>query len=222
MGNINAVTAFLAGLVGFFDPCTLPLLPAYLSVLGTRANGQKSRATLLWHGLAFVVGLSMVHVIMGATATALGQLLHQHQDILRQVAAVLVFILGLSQTGLIHLPFMSHGKSFEVKGEPGLLTSFLLGVAFAFGGLPCHSALLGSILLMASISARLWRGIWLLCCFSLGMAIPFLLMAGFAQALSGKLRKLSRYTPAIQVGTGFFMMAMAVLMFFDVIEHILA
>lgn len=137
----------------------LPLLPVYFSILGLRAGNQtgQRRGWLFYNGLSFCLGLSVIFIALGAVATSLGRFLSDHLELICRIAGGLAVLMGVLTLFSGKIPFFNREKRMEVNRAPGLLTSFLMGMAFAFGWVPCVSAPLASILLLASVSATMWR-----------------------------------------------------------------
>ena len=215
MLGVSETTALVQGLVSFFSPGVLPLLPVYFSILGLRAGNQtgQRRGWLFYNGLSFCLGLSVIFIALGAVATSLGRFLSDHLELICIIAGGLAVLMGVLTLFSGKIPFFNREKRMEVNRAPGLLTSFLMGMAFAFGWVPCVSAPLASILLLASVSATMWRGIWLLVCYSLGFIVPFLLCALFAGVLLRKFQGIQKYAGAIRVVSGLLMIMMGILLY---------
>ena len=166
--SLSFSVAFLAGLASFLSPCMLPLVPIYLaqlvghSVLGdTREQHDLfRRGTTFLHSLMFVGGFTFAFVALGATASALGSFLSIHQIQLRQIAGLLLVLIGLHLIGVLRLPFLVWQKRFTFHpSRPRYSASLLIGVIFAIGWTPCISLFLGSILSLAATGATLRQGV---------------------------------------------------------------
>jgi cytochrome c-type biogenesis protein len=175
--------AFLAGLLSFLSPCVLPVVPSYLSYI-TGITGaaelQSRRHLALVHATLFVTGFSIIFILLGATATALGRVLNYYQHWLERAGGVLIILFGLYTMGILKSGLLSREMRFQLGDKPlGFLGSLLAGMAFGAGWTPCIGPILGSILLYitASPDADLSRGIPLMLAYSVGLAIPFLLAA---------------------------------------------
>ena len=169
--------AFGAGLISFFSPCVLPLIPGYISYI----SGQSLQEILnkkeinFFPLILFCLGFSTVFVLLGASASFLGQTLLQNSEILRIVAGIVIIIFSLQLIGIINIPYLNFEKRFDAKESRNILFPYVIGVAFGFGWTPCIGPILGSILALASIEETLTRAVILLILYSLGLAIPFVL-----------------------------------------------
>lgn len=217
--NVTWLAAFVAGLASFLTPCVLPLIPVYLSYLAgvsvsqLSTGGTKRKPTLLLNGLLFVAGFSAVFIVLGAGASELGRYLLIHLKAAEQLAGILIVIFSLFMLGLIRIPFLQ--RTFKLKAGPsgiGPLASFALGLGFAFGWTPCVGPILGSILAMAAIEQNLRYGVMLLAFYSLGLALPFLLVLLGAQWALPKVRGLNQFTPWIEKGSGVLLLLLGMLM----------
>jgi len=169
--------AFGAGLISFLSPCVLPLIPGYISYI----SGQSLQEILnkkeinFFPLILFCLGFSTVFVILGASASFLGQTLLQNSEILRIAAGIIIIIFSLQLIGIINIPYLNFEKRFDAKESRNILFPYVIGVAFGFGWTPCIGPILGSILALASIEETLTRAVILLILYSLGLAIPFVL-----------------------------------------------
>ena len=169
--------AFGAGLISFLSPCVLPLIPGYISYI----SGQSLQEILdkkkisFFPLILFCLGFSTVFVILGASASFLGQTLLQNSEVLRILAGIVIIIFSLQLIGIINIPFLNFEKRFDAKESRNILFPYVIGVAFGFGWTPCIGPILGSILALASIEETLSRAVILLISYSLGLAIPFVL-----------------------------------------------
>ncbi|MBN1779238.1 MAG: sulfite exporter TauE/SafE family protein [Candidatus Buchananbacteria bacterium] len=202
-----ASPAFIAGLITFLAPCTLPLVPGYLvfisgvslSDLKKQNLNFKNRRAIFLNGLFFVLGFTFAFVGLGLAAGAIGHGLGRYQFYLARVGGVFVIIFGLLMLDLIKIPFLNQEKKIKIpqifqRGNG--LNSLILGAAFGFGWTPCIGPILGSVLLLASTSTTIVQGGGLLLIFSLGLAIPFLLLAlGISQATL----LLKKITPVLKI-----------------------
>jgi len=178
---ISFTLSFLAGLISFISPCVLPLIPAYISyVVGTTFNEIKTKSKLLVlkNSLLFVFGFSLVFIILGAGATALGTALINNLNIFTKVMGTFIIIFGFIMAEIIRVPFLEKNINFLNNNiKAGFLSPFLLGLAFGFGWTPCIGPILGSILAFAALEDTIEKGILLLTAYSLGLSIPFIISA---------------------------------------------
>jgi len=169
--------AFGAGLISFLSPCVLPLIPGYISYISGQSlqeilNKKKINFLPL---ILFCLGFSTVFVLLGASASFLGQTLLQNSEVLRILAGIVIIIFSLQLIGIINIPYLNFEKRFDAKESRNILFPYVIGVAFGFGWTPCIGPILGSILALASIEETLTRAVILLILYSLGLAIPFVL-----------------------------------------------
>ncbi|MGH2635134.1 MAG: cytochrome c biogenesis CcdA family protein [Actinomycetota bacterium] len=213
--------AFVAGLISFTSPCCLPLMPGYVSYVSGVASGAptgtagtvaiRSR-TMLAAGL-FVTGFAVTFTLMGAAASELGGLILRNRLVLGRVAGVFVIVMGLATVGLLRVPFLYRERRFDLaRIRPGPAGAVPLGMAFAIGWTPCIGPVLAGILTAAATVDGAWRGATLLFVYSLGLGVPFLILA-FGVARTGRLFGwLRRHGRAIEVLGGSVLVLMGVLM----------
>jgi cytochrome c-type biogenesis protein len=218
--EVSFSAAFIAGILSFFSPCILPLIPAYLSMITGLSIEQlreeresKRSLSLLMSILLFIVGFSFVFSLLGASAFFLGQTLLQYRDILTRVAGVVIMVFGITLAlGFTYQPFWSKYSTKTIKKTENLLFPTLMGMGFAIGWTPCVTPILSSILIVAGLSKSVWGGTGLLLIYSLGIGIPFLI-TGFAV---GKFLSLfSRFKKHLHIASiisGIFLIAFGLLM----------
>jgi len=177
---IEISIAFGAGLISFLSPCVLPLIPGYVSFISGQSLQEilKSKQVNFFPLVLFCLGFSTVFIILGASASYLGQTLLQNSDTLRIIAGFIIIIFSLQLIGLINISYLNFEKRFEARKSQNIIFPYLIGLAFGFGWTPCIGPILGSILALASMEDTLSRAIILLSFYSLGLAIPFVL-SGF-------------------------------------------
>jgi cytochrome c-type biogenesis protein len=217
--NVTIWLAFLAGLASFLSPCVLALVPAYVGYLGGRTvtvSGHvvDNRWVTFSHGLAFVIGFSLVFVILGAAASAIGVLLYDLRTWLARIGGVIVIVFGLHTMGVIHIPFLDFDTRAQFQPAPGLgyLSSAVMGVFFSAGWAPCVGPVLGAVLTMALNTARINQGVILLIAYSMGLAIPFLLAALGIGRVAELMRRHGRLVRIVSIGTGVVMVIVGVLL----------
>ena len=217
----------LAGLLSFLSPCVLALVPAYIGYLGGRSVSSRgevvhNRWVTFSHGIAFVLGFSLIFVLLGAAASAIGALLYDLRHWLARIGGVVVILFGLHTMGVINIPFLDYDTRRQVQPDPrlGYLSSVLMGVFFSAGWAPCVGPVLGAVLTMALNSARITEGIVLLSAYSVGLAVPFLLAAlgiGRVAELMRRYGKLVRY---LSIATGFIMVIVGVMLLTGTLERL--
>ncbi|NLJ81341.1 MAG: cytochrome c biogenesis protein CcdA [Firmicutes bacterium] len=207
---------FLEGIFAFLSPCILPMIPIYLMYLGGGEFSRKSRARLLVNTLGFMAGFSLVFILLGATASALGSVISSYRTPLQRVGGAVVILFGLNYLGLFKFGLLNRTKAWRVRTENlRFWSSFLFGSAFSFGWTPCLGAFLGTALLLASNAGTLYQGMGLLLVFSLGLGIPFLLTSLLWNQLQGTFGFIKRNLRVIQVVSGILLVVVGVLMLFD-------
>ena len=174
---IELLIAFGAGLISFLSPCVLPLIPGYVSFISGQSLQEilKSKQIDFLPLVLFCSGFSTVFIILGASASFLGQTLLQNSEILRIIAGIIIIIFSLQLIGLINIGYLNLEKRFDAKKSQNIFFPYVIGLAFGFGWTPCIGPILGSILALASIEETLSRAVILLISYSLGLAIPFIL-----------------------------------------------
>ncbi len=216
MNDIGIFFALVAGILSFFSPCVFPLLPAYITHLtGGKIEEGKillNRKRLYFRSFGFIVGFSLVFIALGASASFIGKILMDYRIIVMQIAGFLIIIFGLQMAGLFQFKFLMREKKIETKqGTKNVFSSVLLGMAFASGWSPCVGLALSSILLLASSSDTLNQGIHLLSSYSLGMAIPFLVISIIVSYSLKTIKRINKYLGKLSFVNG---MIMIVLGFF--------
>lgn len=216
-----ASLALVAGMVSFTSPCTLPLLPGYVSYVsglshppaaGQHLSSRPRRRVMLGASL-FVAGFSLVFTALGATSSALGLLLAQNLSTINLIVGALITVMGLAMTGLLKVPMLHRELRFDLgrfgSGPGGALP---LGAAFAFGWTPCVGPVLASILATAASTATVTRGALLLLAYSFGLGLPFLLLAAGLARGRNRFTWLRRHARRIEIVGGLILVGMGVVM----------
>lgn len=217
--ELNIATAFLAGLVSFVSPCVLPLIPAYLSFLTGSSleelraeSGVRGRSRVILHALAFIAGFTVIFMLIGMSASAVGSAFAEHKDLIARVGGVIVIVLGLNMLGVFRIPALAMDKRIQMRSaNRSLFASFLVGIGFAAGWSPCIGPILSAILLLAS-QERLAAASGLLFVYSMGLAIPFLITAAAITSALGVLGRIKPWLPRIEAGAGAFLIATGVVL----------
>ncbi|MBL1242458.1 MAG: cytochrome c biogenesis protein CcdA, partial [OCS116 cluster bacterium] len=219
MLTVSYFSAFFAGLISFLSPCVLPLIPPYLCFLAGKslndlttdleadtAQSNKLLKQLTWRALAFVFGFSTVFILLGATATILGQVVQDYFLILSQVAGVVIIIMGVHFLGIVRIPFLNFEKRYHGGDKPrGFLGSYVIGLAFAFGWTPCVGPILATILAIASQEQSAFTGMALLGTYSAGLGIPFMLAALFLKPFLGFMQRFRKHMGTVEKVMGVFL-----------------
>jgi cytochrome c-type biogenesis protein len=214
--GLGIAVAFTAGLLSFLSPCVLPLIPSYVTFITglSLEDVTKARRTALVHALLFIAGFTLIFVALGATATALGRVLLHYRYLVSSVGGALVTVFGLYLLGVLNISAFMRERRVHLAEKPlGYLGTVVVGIAFGAGWSPCLGPILGAILALAANSGELSRGLLLLFCYSLGLAVPFLIAAvaverflDFFQRHKGKMIWVNRAAGVLLVGVGILMM----------------
>jgi cytochrome c-type biogenesis protein len=224
--NVTIGLAFLAGLASFLSPCVFSLVPAYIGYLGGRAAGgeatESNRFITFTHGLAFVLGFSVVFVTLGVASASIGRLLFDLRNILEKVGGIVVIIFGLHMTGVFRIPFLEYDTRVQQLPDRkwGYLSSALMGVFFSAGWAPCVGPVLGAILTLSLNGGSVSQGVSLLSAYSAGLAIPFLIAALGIGWVSATLRKYGKVMHYIEIGMGVILVIIGILLFSGTFEII--
>ena len=172
--------AFAAGLLSFLSPCVLPLIPSYVGFLTGMSveEVEQRRWTALLHGIWFVAGFSLVFILLGAAASAVGNWLRDYQVWLGRIGGVLLILFGVYLLGILRPAFLMREWRIQLARKPiGYFGSGVVGFTFGAAWTPCIGPILGGILTLAATQAGLGRGVTLLAAYALGLAVPFLVTA---------------------------------------------
>jgi len=218
--NVGILTAFLFGFLSFISPCVLPIVPGYLSFISgvsfdemqNTDNRSKMRNRIIFNSIFFIAGFSLVFILLGASATAVGEFLHAQIGIISKIAGVIIIVFGLHMAGLFKIPFLNYEKRFHTGGKKlGLFGAFLVGVAFAFGWTPCIGPILAAILAIASQQDSVGKGMILLASYSMGLGIPFLLTGMSLSAFLGVFNRFKRHLHTVEVVGGVLLVGVGLL-----------
>lgn len=183
LANITFTGAFIGGFTSFFSPCIIPVLPMYFGFMSGDLDG-KNKKNLYINSISFLVGLSFVNLLLGASAGALGSFFIENGNMISKVTAVIIIMMGLFQLGIIKPAFLLKERKLKLNlGGPKFIASFLLGIGFSFGWTPCTSAILTPILALVANDGSVLNGIVALAIYSLGFMIPFLISTLFIDKL---------------------------------------
>ena len=217
MENISLIVAFGAGLLSFLSPCVLPLVPVYLASLAGPdifvAGAYKRRISVFLHSLSFVVGFTVVFVIMGVGAGLAGFALSSHLAVIRQIAGSLLIFFGVFILASLKIPWLNYEKRLSLSRGTTIsyLRSFLTGAIFSLAWTPCVGPILGGILTLAWSSETAWHSARLLAIYSLGLGIPFLVIGAAFGSVAPLLKRIHRYSIAIYIFGGALLIAVGIL-----------
>ncbi len=213
--TLGIAVAFLGGVLSFLSPCVLPLVPSYLGfITGFTLEEMTGRRKLaMVHSVLFVSGFSLVFILLGASATALGRVLNYYQDWVARIGGLLIIVFGLYLVGAFRLTFLEREQRVHLDRKPlGYLGSVLVGMVFAAGWTPCIGPILGGILSLAATQDNLGQGTTLLAWYSAGLAVPFLLTAYTVETFLDLFKRFRRYLPWVQKGSGVLLLLVGVLL----------
>ncbi|MBO9128943.1 cytochrome c biogenesis protein CcdA [Bacillus sp. 165] len=223
MQDINIFLAFGAGFLSFISPCCLPLYPAFLSYITgvslselKEDNGMLQRRSML-HTACFLLGFSAIFIAIGFGTTLIGSFFTSYQDLLRQLGAIFIVLLGLIIVGILQPKFLMKDRKFTFKNRPsGYFGSLLIGLAFAAGWTPCTGPILVSVIALAATNPE--SAFMYMLAYTLGFAIPFFVLSFFI----GKMNWIKRNSNMLVKIGGYVMIAMGILLYFDAMTKITA
>ncbi|UCC26178.1 MAG: cytochrome c biogenesis protein CcdA [Gemmatimonadales bacterium] len=215
--QVGIFIAITAGLLSFLSPCVLPLVPSYLSfvtgmTLDDIQEGTDRRAVML-HSVLFVSGFTVIFLLMGASASFLGQFFLLYEDWIARIGGVIIIVLGLHLAGVFRIAPLMREKRVHLSDKPaGHLGTIAVGAAFGAGWTPCIGPVLGAILGLAGTSETVWQGTGLLLAYSAGLAIPFLLAAVALDSFLKAFRKFRRWIPLVEKASGVLLILLGLLL----------
>lgn len=219
--DLNILVAFTGGLVSFFAPCVVPLLPTYVAyIFGVSV---KDKAKIIEASIFYLLGFSLIFVFLGAFSASIGGLLRSFDFWLIRLGGLILILFGLETLGLFYIPFPAFVSRPSLPGFAKSLTavrSFLLGVVFSLVWTPCIGAVLGSILLLAGSTRDAFNGAFLLFIYSLGISLPFLVVAFIISRSNAALSGLKKITPVIAKVAGVLLIAMGILLLTDTFKYL--
>ncbi|SFQ12900.1 cytochrome c biogenesis CcdA family protein [Tranquillimonas alkanivorans] len=207
--SLGAIAALAAGAISFVSPCVLPLVPGYASYIAGRTGpgGRPGpRWGAVWLSFCFVLGFFTIFMVLGASATALGQALLRWRYELNLLGGAIVILFGLFILGAARIQMMERDLRFHLDLPGGrAVASYVLGLAFGFGWTPCIGPILGAILTASAASATISEGVTLLAMYSAGLGVPFLVVAAFTDRIAGRIRAIGRIGRRLHQGAGLVM-----------------
>ena len=218
--NVTLGLAFLAGLASFLSPCVFALVPAYIGYLGgrsaaTASSGREGRWITFSHGLAFVLGFSVVFILLGIATSALGGILYNLRDWLTKIGGIVVVIFGIHMIGIIRIPFLEYDLRPQSVPDRrrGYVASFLMGIFFSAGWSPCVGPILGAILTLALNGGSVTEGAILLTAYSAGLAIPFLIASIYIGMVTTVIQRYGKIMRITEIVMGIILVIVGILLF---------
>ena len=218
--------AFAAGLISFLSPCVLPLVPGYISFISGVSFAEirekkestpflsKEKRMILFSSIFFIIGFSMVFILLGATATWIGTLISSKISVLTKLAGLIIIFFGVYMMGFIRPRFLYKEARFQIKDKRfGYVGAWLIGVAFAFGWTPCIGPILAGILTFAGTLENVNQGVFLLTMYSLGLGVPFLLTAIGINQFWRLFSRIKKYMRVLEVTSGAIMVILGFMIF---------
>ncbi len=232
--DITIWIAFSAGLLSYFSPCVLPLIPSYLTYISGLSfaelkdtdAGSQVRVTVVLHSLVFIAGFSAVFITLGGLAgfasASFQSYLRDGLGIVQKIGGVMIFLFGIHLSGLFHFGMLLGEKRIQLRNKPtGFIGTFLVGIAFAAGWTPCIGPILGAILAIAAgSSGGVGKGILLLTFYSAGLGVPFLISGLLFHSFLGFFDRFKKHIRIVEIGTGLLLMIAGVLLFFNLFGQI--
>ena len=216
MPSVSFPLAFAAGLLSFFSPCVLPLVPVYLGYLsGTSfsAGASPDRWKVFSQALFFVGGFTSVFVILfGLPTTVLAGALQQYSELITRLGGVVLIVFGLHTMGLFTIPILNVTRQAQIGSglQMGYARSALFGVTFAAGWTPCIGPLLGAVVTLGFAEPS--RAIWFILVYAAGLAVPFLVTAALLTQAVGWLKRLNRHMRAVEIASGLLLIGVGILL----------
>jgi cytochrome c-type biogenesis protein len=220
MQNVSLLMAFTAGIISFLSPCVLPLVPGYISFVSgvsvEEIGGLREKKVVMVNSIFFIIGFSMIFIFLGVSATWMGVFFASKKAILTKIAGLIIIFFGIFKMGLIRSFAFYRETRFHIRGRKfGTLGALLLGAAFAFGWTPCVGPILGSILAYAGTLGKVNEGVVLLLIYSMGLGIPFLLVAFGLNRFFAVFDRIKKHLRLIEIVSGILMAILGVLVFSD-------
>ncbi len=215
--EVGVAIAFTAGVFSFLSPCVLPLVPSYLTFvtgmsLEDLQGGVNRKATFL-HSLLFVSGFSVIFILLGASASFLGQFLRVYELWIARIGGVIIILLGLHLAGVFRLTPLMREKRVHLNDKPaGYLGTLGVGMAFGAGWTPCIGPILGAILTYGMTQETMWAGVGLLSVYSLGLAVPFLVASLALDRFLQTFQRFRRWIPIVEKASGVLLIVLGFLL----------
>jgi cytochrome c-type biogenesis protein len=213
---------FLEGIITFISPCLLPMIPIYISYLAGQGNEEKRTSTVI-NSVGFVLGFTVVFVLLGAFAGTAGSFLKEYGTIINIICGIIVILFGLNFMGVIRIPLLNTNRQLEMKEfKAGFGSSVLFGMIFSIGWTPCVGAFLGSALMLAASSQNVTKAVIMLLCFSAGLGVPFIFSALLIDKLKTAFDFIKRNYQVINIISGSILVIVGILMATGLMGYFLA
>ncbi len=218
MGEVTFPVAFFAGITSFFSPCILPLIPAYIAYIAGVSiddNTRKGRFLIFTRTIGFIIGFTIIFMILGGAVSALGGFISKNMKTFRFISGAIIIILGLNMLGLFKFKMFNFTSNMRTPKTKGFIGSVLMGMSLSIGWTPCIGTVLASILFMAAGQASLSQGITLLFVYSLGFAIPFIIVSFILKLFDKNMPKFEKASFYINKIGGVIIIIVGVLIMLD-------
>lgn len=225
MLGINIPIAFTAGVISFFAPCLIPLVPAYVGyVTGVSLNDLKEYGyapflrKIIFSSIFYILGFSIIFVILGTTAAGIGIVLREYSLLIQRIGGIIILVLGLEFSGILNIPFLARSRSLKLpkwSEKLGYFRAFFIGVVFATAWTPCVGAVLGSILALAAVSGTALNGAFLLFVYSLGISLPFMIVSLTLASAPKYIKAIEKHIVVISRIAGIFLAIIGILLLTD-------
>lgn len=221
MENLNLILVFIEGLLSFFSPCVLPIIPVYISILSNSSqdilnNEDFKSSSLLKNTIFFTLGICTTFFLLSMTIGVFSQFFIDNKNLLMLIGGVLIVFMGIFYMELINIPLLQRDKRLNMKvKDMNILTSYLLGFTFSFGWTPCIGPMLASVIIMASGSESLLAGNLLVGIYSIGFILPFIIVAIFYKKLFEKFNNTKKYLPILKKIGGIILIISGLIMIYN-------
>lgn len=216
------IMSFIEGIITFISPCLLPMLPIYISYFAGGEIDSNKKQTLK-NALGFVIGFTIVFILLGTFASTIGFVLQKYNSILQIIFGIVMIIFGLNFIGIFNIKFLNNTNVINAKvKELNFIKSIVFGIAFSITWTPCVGTFLGSALMLAATATHVVEGTLMLLCFSMGLAIPFLISAILIQKLKSTFNFIKKHYKVINVVSGIFLIIIGILMITGYMRYFLS
>ena len=217
------IMSFLEGIITFISPCLLPMLPIYISYF---AGGEiaNNKGQTIKNAIGFVLGFTIIFVLLGTFASSIGMILKQYNQILQVIFGIIMILFGLNFIGIVNIKMLNNTKSGMKANTKDLnfIKSLILGIIFSITWTPCVGTFLGSALMLAATANHVIEGAFMLLCFSLGLAIPFLISAFLIHKLKTAFDFIKAHYEIINKICGIFLIVIGILMITGYMRYFLS